>query len=145
MNKLIQRRAARKLAHLHQYLPVVDDPEATAMYREGAPLGESEVLLGVYENTPGAQNERILVTDRGIYVFRHTMWEILPYAEMEEAQGLRGGVTPERKRQMDGFIIRLRSGNNVWLPVRGAGEGNRDAFGFLGFVIYAISDVRAQV
>ena len=91
-------------------------------------LTTGETGIGVYVNNQIDFTDLVLVTSKGVHVFKNNYWEGVQYSEIEKAE------TPDNKEKVYGINLRLRSGEGFWLPITGNKAGRFfDAFDVLRF------------
>jgi hypothetical protein len=90
-------------------------------------LGAGENPIGVYDNHTGSMQERILITNKGVYIYRENGWDSIRYEEIDSVG------TPESK-DVEGLTVRFVDGSSTEIPVRGKRGKFRDAFEFLRFL-----------
>lgn len=135
----IRSRAHRVLENLSNYRGISDSSEPHLLSQ--ASFSPKEDILGIYENSPGAWQEAIIISDEGLRIFLNAGWHFIPYADMCAVD------VPEAKdkQTVDLLLIRLVSGSTIELPVRGGRGKLRDVWEFLRFLQRVHAIVQEQV
>ena len=136
----VASRVHRNLRPLRRFRRVTEGRTGLPYSREDIPLSSNEELLGVYENAPGALENAIAVTDRGLHVHRGHDWESICYSSVVDAD-----FYPSKTGTVEKVMVHLRNGESVVLPVTGGDPsiGSKDAASFLTFLIRVVEDREA--
>ncbi len=149
--------ARRNLVRLSHYIDATGSAESIPRYAEDLPLDQGEMLLGIYENSPGVRSECIAVTDLGLYIVGDTAWMRIRYSDIGQVELVLPDdiELPKRKLSADRVTIHLLDGQVIALPVRGIFEHQleggvaetRDAYlvyNFLRRTVYETRQGQAQ-
>jgi hypothetical protein len=93
------------------------------------PLDDDETFIGVYENTPGALDQAVVVTTKSIVLLGHAGALRVDFGDIKRATW-----SPESKREADKLRITLQDGTACFVPITGKSGGGADVFEFLRFV-----------
>ena len=125
----VGERAHRILNHLKSYRTTEEGlSQRLAMEIGELQLQPGESIIGIYDNRPGSQDERIVVTTVGLHVSLDGKWRSIVYADVERNE------LPREKLLADTITIVLKSGGVLTVPVRGGDEKFRDVFEFVHFL-----------
>ena len=128
-SKSVVSRAHRTLRRLKQYRDYVDkEKEDFPDYVHRISFEPDEMLVGIYENSPGQPEESIVVTNIGLYTFTNSQWVKIKYQQIERIDLPIGD-----KRQAEDLLIYWNE-TKTQLAVRGGEDGFRDVFEFLRFL-----------
>lgn len=106
------------------------------IFVENFNLQNDEIAYGVYENFPQNKNERIVITNKGVHLYKEKTWVFIDFCSIKS-------VSVESEKQVAEYIT-LYLGNNktFLLPVRGNKGKFRDVFEFSRFLSRVISDLK---
>ncbi len=135
-NKLLISRAQRNLRRLANFrLLEAGEPDFSDWALQ-YPFDYGETLIGAYENTPGRPEDGILITTRGLHVFRPKGVDFISYHQIERVEPL--DEAAETSMQVTLQI----DGRRRTIPVRGRRGQHSDASGFAYFLNQMIQDLR---
>lgn len=135
-SKLLISRALRNLRHLANFRTVDTNPPDYTDWAAQLPFDYGETLIGAYENTPGRPEDGVLITTRGLHIFRPKGVDFIGYHQIEQVEP--PGDAPEAAGQV-AFQI---AGRRRVLPIRGQRGKRKDASGFAFFLEQMIQDTR---
>jgi hypothetical protein len=131
----VASRAHRALRGMPRFKTVASLDDALRGY-ESSPSVEAirGTLIGVYENPPGTDPCKVLVTESGIATAgaRGIRW--IAFSDMASTRG------PASKQTGDSIVIFLRSGVRTEVRIAGEDGSLKDVFGFVRFLDRVLED-----
>jgi len=138
--EILKAREHRILKGLDQYQSFSENPDLH-FHLEGIVFATGEKPLGIYRNSVDNNQNSVVITTRGLYVFL-TGWRFLEYEELASAHvPLEEG---KGKTTADTLILRLRSGEKINISITGGKGQTRDVWSFDRFMIRIIEDYRKR-
>jgi hypothetical protein len=134
----VKSRASRILGRLASYRDLSPGPSAGPPWLEDVGLRQGEEWIGLYENSPGAADDCVVVTSFGLHLRRGQGWEFLGFGQIESV------VTVEPKGEVSELRVQRLDGRVTIVPVRGGRDRFRDAWEFMRFLDRAKGDMRGQ-
>lgn len=137
---LIKARAHRILRRLPHYLAIDEASSDEKTELEEFELQDGEAILGIYENIPHQLRERVVISTRGLYLFKDEAWQHITYASMSEVKP----TAPDKEGKMNASMlaIKLKTGEEIEIPVKGGTDRTRDIWSFIQFLDRVIEDIK---
>ena len=121
--------------------------ENTGYFLENLKLKENEVCYGVYENIPKRIDERIAITNRGMYFNQEDAWLFINFLNIEEVNfiGKNKANIKGEKLKTEHLTLELVNGKSIKLPIRGRKGEFKDIFEFMRFLMRVLWDFERKI
>ena len=110
-----------------------DNSESFHRDEVGVAYGE---VIGVYENPPGIEPKRVVITERAIGCLGTSPARWISFDDIETTEG------PKEKLIEDTITVVLKSGIRTELRIAGGDDRFKDVFGFVRFIDRVVEDRR---
>jgi hypothetical protein len=139
MTSSIDSLAYRNLRKLSRYLTVLGDTSIPSRYAGAIQLAEDDVLVGIYENTPGTITDCLVFTHSGIQIHSGSGPQSLKYADILS-------VNMEKSPNASSLEVSLLDGRSMTVRVTGgdAATGSRDVAAVVQFLMRVVGQLREE-
>ncbi len=133
----IKLRILKTLKNIETFYPF-DDIKSIQDISGLTSLQNDEICIGLYENFPREKNERILITDKRLYLFRNKLWENIDFVNIEKV-GIdfnenENVAFANIKNDAEYLTLSMKKGEKFLLPVKGRKGQFKDIFLFWRFL-----------